>query len=169
MQLCCKSCIFATQFKGAASLVGIAGQSDTHLAKPVHFYMMRLFFQNLRSWQSLGMWASLLCAIHCLAMPVVLAFAAFYGVQLSEHSPYELPILFGATLFALVLVGGQYKYHRNWYPLLLLAVGVALLFVSLAAHIHTLFLPVSALLAAAQLLNSYLYHRLSCSNPHHQH
>ncbi len=118
------------------------------------------FSTSIKSWHSVGFWASLLCAIHCMAMPLVVMAGSVYGVQVSEHSSLEIPILSMAVLFAIIMVVRYYFHHRNSLPLLLLIVGVSLLVVSVVSHAHLLTIVGSLVLASAQLYNTYLHHRI---------
>jgi hypothetical protein len=122
------------------------------------------FSTSIKSWHSVGFWASLLCAIHCMAMPLVVMAGSVYGVQVSEHSSFEIPILSMAVLFAIIMVVRYYFHHRNSLPLLLLIVGVSLLLVSVISHTHLLTIVGSLVLASAQLYNTYLHHRMSCAH-----
>lgn len=122
------------------------------------------FSTAVKSWHSVGFWASLLCAIHCMAMPLVVMAGSVYGVQVSEHSWFELPILGIAVLFAVIMVAKHYFHHRNRLPLLLLGAGVSLLVVSFVADAHLLTIVGSLLLASAQLFNTYLHHRMGCTH-----
>ena len=122
------------------------------------------FSTSIKSWPSVGFWASLLCAIHCMAMPLVVMAGSMYGVQVSEHSSFEIPILSMAVLFAIIMVVRHYFHHRNSLPLLLLIAGVSLLLVSVISHTHLLTIVGSLVLASAQLYNTYLHHRMGCAH-----
>lgn len=122
------------------------------------------FSTSIKSWHSVGFWASLLCAIHCMAMPLVVMAGSMYGVQVSEHSSLEVPILSIAVLFAVIMVVRYYFHHRNSLPLLLLIAGVSLLLVSVISHAHLLTILGSLVLASAQLYNTYLHHRMGCTH-----
>jgi hypothetical protein len=69
----------------------------------------------------------LLCAIHCAALPFVLAVLPTLGLNwLADHLFERLFILGASTLALTVLIRG-FRRHRNPRPLRLLAPGLALL------------------------------------------
>lgn len=71
-----------------------------------------------------GMWTSILCAFHCLVLPMIVTLSAFSGLVVFS-SPAAENIIFGVS----VLLGtgslfpSYFKHHRNIYPVLVLLSG----------------------------------------------
>ncbi|WP_336807696.1 MerC domain-containing protein [Fulvimonas yonginensis] len=83
-----------------------------------------------RRWQladRIGAVASFLCAIHCAALPFVLALLPLAGLEfLADHRFERAFVVFACTL-ALLTLGNGYRRHRRPRPLLLAFPGLALL------------------------------------------
>ncbi|WP_100642725.1 MerC domain-containing protein [Alteromonas facilis] len=72
----------------------------------------------------LGIWVSGLCAIHCLALPLLLPIAPLVASSFVAEAWFERSIL---TLSLLVgfsaLTIGYFRYHRKTYPVYALIAG----------------------------------------------
>ncbi|NUO73372.1 MAG: MerC domain-containing protein [Frateuria sp.] len=83
-----------------------------------------------RAWHTadrLGAIASFLCAIHCAALPFVLAMLPLVGLEfLADHRFERAFVVFACALALLTLVNG-YRRHRRPVPLLLAFPALALL------------------------------------------
>jgi hypothetical protein len=72
----------------------------------------------------LGIWASGLCALHCLALPLLLPVLPFIGSLFFAQGWFEKTILSMSLIVgSWALFIGFYKYHRQMYPLYSLFVG----------------------------------------------
>ncbi len=73
----------------------------------------------------LGIWASSLCALHCLLLPILIPLIPFVSASFFAEAWFERTIL---TLSMIVgfwaLLSGFYRYHRQIYPLYSLVLGV---------------------------------------------
>jgi uncharacterized membrane protein YfcA len=76
------------------------------------------------NWDAIGMGASTLCAIHCLILPIALAFAPTLAhfVPGTEIVHRSLACLLAAV--GLIAFWAGYKVHRRKVVLLLLTVGI---------------------------------------------
>lgn len=74
---------------------------------------------------SLGMSLSLICAIHCLATPFVLAFAPLFGSLISHES--EVYILVTSLAFASYVLIKDFRIHQNRTAILIALTGAAFL------------------------------------------
>lgn len=104
----------------------------------------------------IGMVASSLCAIHCLALPL-LAGAAFFEHS-ALHSPAVEAALVGvAAVVGYSTLGAGYRQHRRSLPLALLTLGLLLLALGHTVVPHSLSTATAVvgalLLVAAQLVN----------------
>lgn len=81
----------------------------------------RFFSFNL---DAIGFSASLLCAIHCLAMPVLLSILPLTGTQLLDDPLIEYGfIVLSLALACSSLIRSYLKYHQDPFPLQLLSAG----------------------------------------------
>lgn len=72
----------------------------------------------------LGIWISSLCAVHCLALPVVVPLLPLIGSTFFAQLWFERTILsISLVIGAVALLSGAVKYHGRFYPLSLLATG----------------------------------------------
>lgn len=104
----------------------------------------------------IGVVASSLCAVHCLALPLV-AGAAFFEHS-ALHSPAVEAALVGvAAVVGYATLGSSYRYHRRSLPLVLLTLGLLFLAAGhtfVGPQLSTAVAVVGALLlVGAQLLN----------------
>lgn len=87
----------------------------------------------------LGATASFLCAIHCAALPFVIALLPLVGLSfLADHRFEAAFVVFASVLASVVLVSG-YRRHRRRLPLLFAVPGLVLLLLGVTfLHTHSL-------------------------------
>ena len=69
----------------------------------------------------LGIWISSLCALHCLALPLLLPLIPLIGSSIFAQIWFERTILTISMLIgAVALINGAVRYHGQYYPLGLL-------------------------------------------------
>ena len=80
------------------------------------------------AFDGIGVWASAICFVHCLATPVVLSLSAVYAHFLpsEEHTHRVLAIV--VTLVGAFALGKGYRKHKQHSILMLMATGLALIF-----------------------------------------
>lgn len=84
-----------------------------------------------------GFAASMLCAIHCAALPVVLALLPSFGIGVWLGEGFEQAFVLFATLLGLFTMAWGYRRHRAVRALWLLLPGLAVLWVGvLYAPLH---------------------------------
>ena len=72
----------------------------------------------------LGIWISSLCALHCLALPLLLPVAPLIASSFVAEAWFERSILsFSILLGFAALFVGFHKYHRQLYPMYSLVLG----------------------------------------------
>lgn len=75
----------------------------------------------------LGIWVSSLCALHCLALPVLIPLLPLVGSSFFAQVWFERTILtFSLIVGAVALISGAVRYHGKYYPLILLFTGGAI-------------------------------------------
>jgi hypothetical protein len=82
--------------------------------------------QTIVSMDALGIFASTLCLIHCLAMPLVVAFLPVLGLQFLEGHGAHLALAGFVVAFGLLAILPGYMKHRKPAVLLGLLVGLTL-------------------------------------------
>ncbi|WP_102794870.1 MerC domain-containing protein [Bowmanella denitrificans] len=72
----------------------------------------------------MGIWASSLCALHCLLLPVLIPLLPFVGASFFADAWFERSILTVSMIIGFwALLSGFYHYHRQIYPLYSLVLG----------------------------------------------
>lgn len=72
----------------------------------------------------LGIWASGLCALHCLSLPLLIPVAPLLGATFFAQDWFERTILITSLIVGFwAMLSGYYRYHRQIYPLFSIAAG----------------------------------------------
>jgi len=110
----------------------------------------------------LGVGASLACAVHCMALPLVAGAAAAAPSHLTGMHWLEVAMVAIAAVIGYRALGAGYHRHRRLLPFALLTVGLAMIGLGHLGHVGHVghasepsWMPVLGALsvAAAQLLN----------------
>jgi uncharacterized membrane protein YoaK (UPF0700 family) len=125
------------------------------------------------NWDGLGIATSILCAIHCIVLPISMTSLPLFGVNIVHNRAFEwfmIVLAFAVGVYA--LWHGYHNHHKNATPIKLFVIGFFLL-------ISKQFLPQSfenyLVLAAvpfiiiAHVTNFRLCRKSKCSSPHHAH
>lgn len=75
-----------------------------------------------------GATASLLCAIHCAAMPLVVTLLPFVGLSFLAHESTEWALVFASAALGISSLCWGYREHRSRRALAILSIGLILLF-----------------------------------------
>ncbi|RDI98201.1 MerC domain-containing protein [Dyella solisilvae] len=124
---------------------------------------------NKKRWWSvadrIGATASFLCAIHCAALPFVLALLPLLGLGFLADHRFERGFVMFACALALFTLISSYRHHRRTLPLMLAMPGLALLIsgVSLAENysvaLHSVLVTCGGLLVASAHFINLRTHR----------
>ena len=114
----------------------------------------------------LGATGSLLCAIHCALLPVLIALLPSLGISAALAPSLEVGFVLFATLFGLAVLVSSYRRHRALRALGLLIPGLLVLWVGiLYAPLHHSVVPYAVamtfggtLVGLAHLANLRLNH-----------
>lgn len=101
---------------------------------------------------------SALCAVHCLAFPILLALAPAVKSVLTMNEAVEwgfIAAMAGVSLYA--LYHGYRRHHGRRYPFLLLAVGLGVLIGMHVLHVHEEVVVLSGHVAGGLLIASAQY------------
>jgi hypothetical protein len=112
-----------------------------------------------------GATGSMLCAVHCAALPLVLAIVPAIGAGFANHT-FEVGFIAFASLLGLTSLILGYRQHRVGRALLLLVPGIALLWTAVfferlhdSTIAHAIAMTIGGtLIACAHLLNLRLTH-----------
>jgi hypothetical protein len=116
----------------------------------------------------IGATGSMLCAVHCAALPLVLALAPAIGAGLASEN-FEIGFIAFASVMGLISLAIGYRRHARSRALLALMPGIALLWCAVLipplhhsrmAHAFVMALG-GTLIAAAHVLNLRLSHRIA--------
>ena len=121
------------------------------------------------NWQALGISASLICAIHCALMPLLVTSLPLFGVNLIENIWVEISLLVFAFVVGFYsLWHGYRKHHHRIVTLLIFTAGITLFvvhqFVEVPYYGITLILPGVISVLSAHFLNYRL-----CRKANHCH
>jgi len=112
-----------------------------------------------------GAFGSAICALHCAALPLVLAAVPALGLTILADEAFERGFVVFASLFALTSLVLGFRRHRAFRALMFLVPGIALLAVGAFSSLHTevithavLMTAGGTLIACAHLLNLRLTH-----------
>lgn len=116
---------------------------------------------------SAGFFASLLCAIHCSAIPLLISFGLLGSSSwLHNHFFDWLIIGFGIVVAGYSIVGDYFKKHRKLFPLIMAIIGFSFLLIGMIEH-HGWMLIFSVLggllVASSHVLNWRYSHAYSFS------
>ena len=126
----------------------------------------------------LGATGSLLCALHCALLPLLIALLPSLGVSAWLGEGFEQVFVLFATLFGLAVLAWSYRRHRAMRALGLLVPGLAVLWIAvLYAPLHHSVVPHAVamtfggtLVGLAHLANLRLnhghVHDAACGHPH---
>ncbi|HEX7369081.1 MAG TPA: MerC domain-containing protein [Rhodanobacteraceae bacterium] len=122
-----------------------------------------------------GATASLLCAIHCVLLPFVLALLPLIGLEFLAGHTFERIFVTCAALLASASILTAYRRHRKPHALFLMVPGIALLLFGIAidldAHvvIHTASVVTGGVLVASahvsNLVLAHRHHHATCAHP----
>jgi uncharacterized membrane protein YoaK (UPF0700 family) len=108
------------------------------------------------NWDAFGIAASVACAIHCAVLPLILSSLPLFGINIIENQGFEfLMIALAFVVGVYSLYHGRKKHHHSYYPMVLFAAGISLLFIKSMLHSHSLILllPAVSLVVIAHYLN----------------
>ena len=107
-----------------------------------------------------GACLSVACAVHCLAMPLLVAVLPLIGLGFFATERAELVLISGAIALAIGSLAWGVRHHRRWRALLILIVAVVFIATARTAvegTFEAVFYSIGGiLLASAHLVNRHL-------------
>jgi hypothetical protein len=124
-------------------------------------YIFALLNNNLNkqskiNWDSLGIAASLACAIHCAILPLVFTSLPIFGVNIIENHLFEIVMVILAFAIGMYsLYHGWKKHHHNVFPIIVFLTGFIFLILKLffAEYENWLLIPAVTGIVLAHMIN----------------
>lgn len=82
----------------------------------------------------LGISASTLCAIHCLALPLLISILPAIGLGFFVETPFEGVMIATSITIAAISLGSSWRLHRRWNALMMMTSGALLLIFNFLGH-----------------------------------
>lgn len=124
------------------------------------------------NWDGVGIMTSILCAIHCGFLPLVVPMLPLFGVNIVHNLFFEwgmIALAFAVGIFS--LVHGYIKHHQSFRPIFIFLIGFFFLvakqfFISLQYELLAIAV---ILIIRAHYINYKYCTRSTCHSPHHKH
>ena len=84
-----------------------------------------------------GMWASLICAIHCTLLPLLLILVPTAGIYLFINETFEFILLGISLLFNISHLCFGYRQHKSNKAVAILALGIFIFIAGRLMHNHS--------------------------------
>ena len=112
--------------------------------------------ERKNKWDRIGFFLSILCAIHCASMPLLITLLPLLASTFLHNSMLEL-VLIGSTvsIAGVLILKDYFQLHRNLLPLSLLILGVSAKLLGIFVLQHQ-YEPVIITSGAAFILLSYI-------------
>ncbi|MDP9229850.1 MAG: MerC domain-containing protein, partial [Bacteroidota bacterium] len=115
------------------------------------------FYMRLRiNWDTLGITASLACAIHCALLPLFLSSLPLFGINIINNKTFEAGMIALAFVIGCyALVHGYKRHHHKVLPLFIFIVGFIFLVVKefFIEYETWLLIPAVFFIVSAHLVN----------------
>lgn len=86
--------------------------------------------------KKVGLWASVICAIHCTLLPLLLVIIPTAGVSLFINETFEYVLLGISLIFNITNVCFGYRQHKSNKAIATLAIGLFIFVVGKLLHHH---------------------------------
>lgn len=88
--------------------------------------------------ERIGIILSVICAIHCMAMPFFLIFAPIFLSSFAYSSLMEWVLVLSSFLLAAILLYMDYRKHQKSLPLILLLLAIGIKSLEFIINVHSL-------------------------------
>lgn len=116
------------------------------------------------NWDKVGVTTSLVCAVHCLALPLLLTSLPILGIDLVDNIAFEIFMIALAFVVGIIALIKGRKEYDSYLPIVLFVIGIGCLILKEVFHEwHTLLLiPAVAFI----LLAHYANYKMSKAGKH---
>jgi len=119
------------------------------------------------NWDAFGMATSLVCAIHCGVLPLLLTSLPLFGINIIHNNFFEAGMIALAFLIgSLALFHGYRRHHHRPLPLLIFSAGFIFLVLKELFVSYEIALLVPAVLF---ILTAHFFNYLFCRKANHCH
>lgn len=123
------------------------------------------------NWDGLGIATSIVCAIHCALLPLLLSSLPLFGINIIHNIVFEwimVAIAIGVGVYS--LSHGYKKHHQQFLPIIVFSVGAVFLVLKQFVQTEYTFLFIAVIcIISAHFINYRLCTRSKCNSAHHQH
>ena len=108
------------------------------------------------NWDSLGIAASLACAIHCALLPIFFTSLPLFGINIIENPVFEIIMVVIAFVIGIYsLYHGYKKHHHRFLPMIVFTIGFIFLLLKLyfTKYENWLLFPAVTGIISAHLIN----------------
>jgi hypothetical protein len=108
------------------------------------------------NYDTLGIAASVACAIHCAVLPLIMTSLPILGINIINNFWFEIMmILFALGIGIYSLTHGFKKHHHHLLPILIFSTGIVLLLMKQIFHQYQLWflIPAVLLIVSAHFIN----------------
>lgn len=124
------------------------------------------------NWDNLGILTSILCAIHCGLLPLLLPALPLFGINIIHNAWFEwgmIAIAFSVGLYS--LYHGFKKHHHHYFPFMLFFGGMVFLVTKqFLPNIEMLLLSIAVILIISAHYQNYKFStKNKCNSLHHKH
>jgi hypothetical protein len=119
------------------------------------------------NWDALGITTSILCAIHCAILPLVVASLPVLGINIVHNAPFEYGMIGLAFVVGTwALAHGFRRHHRRYTPWLLFTGGMFFLIAKQLWHTYEFrLLPFAVILIVVAHILNYRLSRSAHASP----
>ncbi len=123
------------------------------------------------NWDGLGIATSILCAIHCALLPLMLTSLPLLGINIIHNLFFEwLMVIIAIGVGIYSLSHGYKRHHHQLLPIIVFSIGAFFLVIKQFIHTEFTFLTIAVVcIISAHYINYRLCTRSKCSSVHHQH
>lgn len=86
------------------------------------------------NWDKIGVTTSLVCAVHCMALPLLLTSLPILGIDLMENKIVEMVMILLAFFIGIIALSKGRKEYSSFRPMVLFSIGIACLILKEVFH-----------------------------------
>jgi len=139
-------------------------------AKAALLHLRMKNFKSNINLDKIGISTSVICAIHCAFLPVLISMLPLLGIGFLLKGWIESMMILLSIVIAGISIGSSYKIHQKRLPLVLLIIGLVLIAIArlfLSENLEPLIVPVGGLtIASAHFFNWSYSGKCTHNQPH---
>ncbi len=118
------------------------------------------------NWDKVGVTTSLVCAVHCLALPLLLTSLPILGIDLIQNESVEIAMIVLAFLVGIVALAKGRKAYRSYLPIIFFIIGIGCLILKEVWHAwhNTILVPAVFFILLAHYTNHKMTKASKCTS-----